>query len=88
MSLFKNFKDEIRLAVVRNRPIYIFSELNNSSLALAKSVCERYASQECAKWTDKPVIVFTDVFIKNEEEDYEMMHTVGDIVNSLDEWYE
>ena len=26
--------------------------------------------------------------VKFEGEDYEMMHTVEDIVNSLDEWYE
>lgn len=49
---------------------YIMSELNDKSIALAKSIYDRQKSV---------VIVFTDVFEQNEEDDYELLMQARDI---------
>lgn len=72
LSLFKNVKGEIRFYWHKRRPFYIFSELNKRSVALADSITK--------KETDKtPVIVFTDVFEQDEEDDYELLLKVHDM---------
>ena len=52
------------------KDIYIFSELNDKSIALAKSV---FLSNKGAR------IVFTDVFSQNQEETYELISKARDI---------
>lgn len=72
LSLFKNLKGEIRFAWHKKHPFYIFSELNERSVALAESVSE-------IKKKVKPIIVFTDVFEQDEEDDYELLLKVHDM---------
>jgi len=65
LSFFKNFNSEIRYRFCGNKKIYIFSELNDGSLALAKSIRKKPSG-------NKAVIVFTDVYEKNEETNHEL----------------
>ena len=66
LSLFQNFRSEMRFTLCQNRPIYIMSALNERSVTLSKSILEKFGDK-------RPVIVFTDVFEKNEEEEYELL---------------
>jgi len=70
LSLFKNIKGELRFWYHKYKKIYVMSELNQRSVALAKSIRED---------NKKAVIVFTDVFEQNEEDDYELLTQVRDI---------
>lgn len=74
LSLFKNLQGELRFHWHKKRPHYIMSELNSRSVAMAESIVKRYASEKL-----KPVIVFTDVFEQNEEDDYELLLRVHDM---------
>lgn len=53
LSFFRNFVDDIRYVFSRRKPLYIFSELNERSVVLAKSVLEDQRS--------RPMIVFCGV---------------------------
>ncbi len=64
LSLFKNLKSELRFKWHRYKNHYIMSELNQKSIALARSIFKREKDA---------VIVFTDVFEQNEEDDYELL---------------
>lgn len=64
LPLFKNMKGELRYRFARKSKHYIMSELNAKSLALAKSI---------RKKEKKSVIVFTDVFERNEENAQELL---------------
>lgn len=64
LSLFKNAKNGLRYIRHRNKKHYILSALNEKSIALAKSICNEQP---------KSVIVFTDVFEQNEENNYELL---------------
>lgn len=75
LSLFKNIKNEVRFSWHKKRPFYIFSELNERSIVLAESLIK-------TKKGERPVVVFTDVFEKNEERDYELLLKAHDI-NSI-----
>lgn len=70
LSLFKNLKDEIRYKLIGQKNLYIMSELNDKSIALARSI------YNCKK---NVVVVFTDVFEQNEEDDYELLTQARDI---------
>lgn len=70
LSLFKNIKDEIRYKWHRLRKHYIMSEINEKSVALAKSIYEK---------NKKAVIVFTDVFEQNEDRFFELIIKARDI---------
>lgn len=72
LSLFKNVRNELRFALCRRRPIYVFSELNERSVTLAESVAALKAQERLA-------IVFTDVFERDEEDDYERMLRAQDL---------
>ena len=77
MSLFQNLWDEIRFAFAAVRPIYIFSELSDASLAMAESLIARYEAADSK--ARRPILVFTDVFIQEEEEDYELRLKARDL---------
>lgn len=65
--IFKNMFLELRIKkLYKNRPMYVMSELNVCSVTLAESIVECNSKE-------KPVIVFTDVFEQNEEDDYELL---------------
>ena len=67
LSFFRDISGQIRLAFRGSRPVLVFSELNERSLALAKSCLERKEPGE-----KKPMAVFTDVFQTNDEKSYEL----------------
>ena len=62
VSFFKNLSAYFRYVLHRYSNVYIFSELNEESLALGKSIKEK---------DGKNLIVYTDVFENNEELSYE-----------------
>ena len=70
LSLFKSVSGEIRYRWHRYKKHYIMSELNEKSIALAKDLRKR---------EPRSVIVFTDVFEQNEEDDYELLTEARDI---------
>ena len=72
LSLFRNMRSELRFALCRRRELFIFSELNERSVTLAESVSSVRAK-------DRPVIVFTDVFERDEEDDYELKLRAQDL---------
>lgn len=63
LSFFKNISSYRRYIGSFFKDVYVFSELNEKSFTLARSI---YANK-------KVCIVFTDVFEKNEEESYELL---------------
>ncbi len=65
MSFFKNFSAHMRYLTHFNYDAYIFSELNEKSLALAKSLYDNKS--------EKRLFIFTDVFEKEEEQSYELV---------------
>lgn len=70
LSFFKNAFSYYKLIFHYNSDTYVFSELNEKSLALAKSL---YFNDK------KRLIVFTDVFEKNEEENFELISSAKNI---------
>ena len=70
LSFFKNILSHYRLILNRNSDIFVFSELNEKSVALAKSIDAN---------KKKKLIVFTDVFEKNEEENFELISAAKNI---------
>lgn len=73
LSFFKNIAAYGRLLLNCATEGYVFSELNEKSLALASSI---------AKQPGRKVFVYTDVFEKEEEESYELVeraHELGAI---------
>ncbi len=63
LSFFKNVTAYKNYLLGYKKDVYIFSDLNERSLALARSLKQN---------DPKRMIVFTDVFEKNEEESYEL----------------
>ncbi len=89
LSLFKHLKDEWRYAWYKgeNVTLYIMSELNEKSIALAESIrrdcpkgdkSSRRRSKDGAR-QKKKIIVFTDVFVQNEEDDFELLNRARDL---------
>ncbi len=67
-KIFPRFKLALAYLCFK-RTKYFFSELNPASLALAKSIIE-------SKKSEKPILIFTDVYVDNEEEkEYELLLT-------------
>lgn len=71
LSFFKNVSAHKRYITHYNHDVYIFSELNESSLALAESL-ERNKSK-------KRLLVFTDVFEKDEETSFELLERAKEL---------
>lgn len=67
LSFFHDATAYLRLQLYRWRNLYIFSELNEKSLALAQSCMEHEQAEG-----KKAAVVFTDVFDANEESTYEL----------------
>lgn len=70
LMLFKNVLGEVRYRFRVSKKHYIMSELNVRSIALATSI---------RKMDAKAVIVFTDVFEHDDEENHELMNAARDI---------
>lgn len=71
LSFFKNVSAYKRYITHYNSDVYIFSELNEKSLTLAKSL-RNNASK-------KRLVVFTDVFEKEEEQSYELIEKAKEL---------
>ena len=70
LSLFKNISAYTKYLTSYFRDVFIFSELNEKSLALAFDIKKNHGKAE---------IVFTDVFEGNEENSYELLESAKEI---------
>lgn len=70
LSLFKNVFAYLRYLRSYFRDVYVFSELNEKSFALANDIKNK---------NRKATIVFTDVFDENEEKTYELIERTKEI---------
>jgi len=71
LSFFKNVSAYKRYITHYRSDVYIFSELNEKSLALAKSLHNNNSQ--------KRLFVFTDVFEKEEEQSYELVEEAKEL---------
>lgn len=71
LSFFKNVSAYKRYITHYNSDVYIFSELNEKSLTLAKSLHNNDSK--------KSLFVFTDVFEKEEEQSYELIEKAKEL---------
>ena len=71
LSFFKNISAYKRYITHYNSDVFIFSELNEKSLALAKSL---YKNDSKSRF-----FVFTDVFEKEEEQSYELVEKAKEL---------
>lgn len=71
LSFFKNVSEKLRYWAHFNSEVYIFSELNDKSLALATSIYNNDPK--------KRFIVFTDVFETEEERSYELIESAKEL---------
>ncbi|MCD7837638.1 MAG: NAD-binding protein [Clostridiales bacterium] len=67
LSLFKNASEVLRLLTKWNSDLYVFSELNQRSLTLARDIAANGTGNA------KRTVVFTDVFEQNNEETSELI---------------
>jgi len=70
LSFFKNVSAHVSLLLKRNRDIYVFSELNERSLLLARDL---------KKNDERRAIVFCDVFDTDDEHSAELISSARDI---------
>ena len=70
LSLFKNISANMKYLFSYFDDVYVFSELNEKSLALASDIKTKHP---------KATMVFTDVFEDNEEKSYELVEYAKDI---------
>ena len=71
LSFFKNISAYKRYITHYNSDVFIFSELNEKSLALAKSLHKNDGKNR--------FFVFTDVFEKEEEQSYELVEKAKEL---------
>lgn len=71
LSMFKGFFHGIRFGFIKNKRVYIMSQLNNGSITLAKDILSQNG-----KTKPKSVIVFTDV---NDEVNNELISSANAI---------
>lgn len=84
LSFFKNITSYIRYVLSFWKDTHVFSELNEKSLALAKNIDERNNKKGADpnkkyKFWKKALIVFTDVTIKNDEKNLELLEEAKEI---------
>ena len=68
LSLVQNLTAYLRYLSVCFRDVYIFSELNEGSMALAEDIRKNHPTA---------AVVFTDVFEENEEQSFELVEQAG-----------
>lgn len=84
LSFFKNALSHIRYSFVFYKTAHIFSELNDKTLALAKSIVKKEEEgYTCFNFLKKffmsSAIVFTDVIDKTEEKNYELIEEAREL---------
>lgn len=79
LSLIRNFFSFLRIYQPHYQTLYIFSDLNNNSLALAQDI--RKCEKNDKKFMDKSpgLIVFADVYGQSEGEKYELIQRTKQI---------
>ncbi|MGN0649639.1 MAG: hypothetical protein ACI4KM_04315 [Oscillospiraceae bacterium] len=60
LALLQGFTNSIRFRLCRRRPMYIMSDLNENSLALAEDITQRFKAQ-------RPMIVFAETMAQDDE---------------------
>ena len=70
LSFFKNFAAYRKILTHPSAPLYVFSELSEKSLALAKSI---------VKENEKALVIFSDVYEKDEEESFDLIEESKEI---------
>ena len=80
LSFFKNIASYRRYLFFFGKETFVFSELNEKTLALAKSIDKKHNqvsvknnSKTRYRWFRRALIVFTDVLEKNEELHYDLV---------------
>ncbi|MBR7162164.1 MAG: hypothetical protein IKD07_07095, partial [Clostridia bacterium] len=80
LSLFKNIHAYSKYYTYFGSEVHIFSELNERSLALAKSIVEkREEEKRCRVFKPAPLIIFADILDKNEEEHLDLVADAKEI---------
>lgn len=74
LSFFHDLSARLRLSIFRQRNLYVFSELNEKSLALARS-CVEHEKVEGGK----ALVIFTDVYTSNDEAPHELQERAEDM---------
>ncbi len=70
LSFFEQLAAKLRYRFGFRKDAYIFSDMNDRALSLAKSIRKKYPNS---------LIIFNDVFKKNDEDSYEMIERVKEI---------
>ena len=91
LSLFNDLRGELKIRRNKRKTLYIFSELNEKSIAVAESIADRNKAlkkerkklgfkkrKECEK-PRKSLFVFTDCYIKNEEIDQDLLQAAQNL---------
>ena len=81
MTFFRTMWLTVRYRLAFFRSVHIFSDLNERTIALANSIVEK--SKKDGKglihYLKRPLIVFTDVLRKQEEEHFDLIHSAKQI---------
>ena len=77
LSLFNAFINELRIKITLHKNLYVFSELNERSLAIAKSINDEYETTKKDKSAKekmcKPMFIFTDCYPQENEPDQDKL---------------
>lgn len=76
LMLFRDIWSEIHFGLITFRPVYVFSDLNARSIALAEDIFRNPPKTRFPKlrrWVFPPAIVFTEVYAQNQEQDQELL---------------
>ena len=73
LSFFKNTMSYIRYFFSRNKDAYVFSELNDYAVTLATDIAKNHK---------KAIIIFTDVYSKEDEVDFELLER-AELINAI-----
>ena len=86
LSLFNAFLSELRIKrnYFRRRPLCVFSEMNEQSIAIAQSIEKSYEDLRKDKKNKrqkprKPLLVFTDFYPKDDEPDQNMLQSAQNL---------
>ena len=85
LSLFNAFLSELKIKrnFFRRKPLYVFSEMNGQSIAIAQSIAENYQDSKKnngnQKKLRKPLLVFTDFYPSETEPDQDMLQSAQNL---------
>lgn len=85
LSLFNAFLSELQIKrnFFRRKPLYVFSEMNEQSIAIAQSIAKNYQDSKKNKGNQKklrkPLLVFTDFYPTETEPDQDMLQSAQNL---------